>query len=82
MVIDRGEIDSVSENVAIMRPLHRDIDAGTGAGQADLVALMQARDPDFLVEHKHVIRVRPVGLGRGDPAIIRLSRESCPRIFA
>lgn len=82
MAINCGEIDFVSCNVPIMRPLHRDIDAWTGGGQANRVALLEACDPDFLVELKHVIRVRPVGLGRGDLAIVRLPRESYPRIFA
>ena len=57
MAIDCSEIDSVPCNTAIVRCLHRDIDAWAAGRQADRVALLKSRDPDFLVELKHMIRV-------------------------
>jgi len=82
MAIDRGEINSVPEDVSIVGPLDGDVDARTGFAQTDRIALLQARNPDLLIEFKCVIRVRPVWFSSRDLAIICLPRESGPRIFA
>src|SRR5258706_12135047 len=57
VTIDGGEIDSISDNVAVVRFLDRDIYAGTRVGQTNRVALLKACYPDVLVKLKHVIRV-------------------------
>jgi len=62
VAIDCGEINSVPEKVAVVRPLHRDIGAGTGGRKAYSVTLLKAGDPDFAIKLKHVIGVRKCGL--------------------
>src|SRR6266700_3951549 len=82
MAINRGEINSVTDDASIVWPLDCDIDARTRLAQADRVPLLQTRNPDLLVEFKSMIRMRPVGLGRGNLAIVGLPGESFPRILA
>jgi len=60
MAIDRGEINSVPEDVSIVGLWMAMSDARTGFAQTDRIALLQARNPDLLIEFKCVIRVRPV----------------------
>src|SRR6266567_6090499 len=81
MTIYSGEVDPVTDDVAVMRPLHSNIDAPSGAGKADRVSLFKASDPDLIVELKDIIGVRFVRLGLENFSIINISGKPLPRIF-
>ena len=82
VAIHSGEINEVPAHVAIVGPLHRNINPLAGPGQAYRIPLFQACDPDVLAELKNVVGVRAMRFGSQHAAIVNVSRKSLPGIFA
>ena len=64
-----------------MRALHRNVNAPARSSQTDRVALLQPCNPDLVLELKYVIRMRAVGFGSWNAAIVDLPGESHPQMF-
>src|ERR1700751_116813 len=75
-----GEVQTSAPKQAVVRPLYLDVDAHSGASQANRIFLLQTSDPHICPQLKNSIRVGLVRLRALDQPIVGLPRKSRPRI--